>query len=86
MAQPVDYIAKTLSGAAEVFALDDTLWLKIYKLYDSIVKNKKLKMSDKAIDKYFEDLLGKSYNKYILRTMKENLKENKFFAKAKIEI
>lgn len=81
-----DYIAKTLAKAAEIFALDDKLWLKTSKFTDTITKNKQLKMSDKVKENYSEALLSEMYNKYILRTLENKLKENEFLAKAKIRI
>ena len=86
MEKPADYIAKTFAKAAEVFALDDKLWSKYLKFTNKIMKDKKLSMPNKRQCEYEDCMLSETYNKYILTTLKDQLKENGFLSKAKVEI
>jgi hypothetical protein len=86
MEKPADYIAKTFAKAAEVFALDDKLWFKYLKFTNKIMNDKKLSMPNKRQCEYEDCMLSETYNKYILTTLKDQLKENGFLSKAKVKI
>ena len=84
--KPADYIAKTLTEAAEMFALDDKLWFRIANTVNGITKNRKLKMPNAEQGKFEDLILEKAYDKYILPAMENNLKKNVFLARAEIQI
>ena len=84
--KPADLIAKALAKAAEIFALDDKLWFKTAKFAKGMYENRQLGMSVRRQGEYEDSMLEDVYNKYILQTLKEKLKENGLLTRAKIEL